>query len=121
MYVSGQIAEAPVRDEAPPGRLDTGLAVRKPGLSGRKMKMLVMNSTSGDSVCGGVFLHQHIEEVLSIRGQKMDFAPQPSCLAAGITWLYLQIPTFFGNPRWTLPRTRKAIFSFFLKDGTLFP
>ena len=59
MYVSGQIAEAPVRYEAPPGRLDTGLAVRKPGLSGRKMKMLVMNGPSGDSVWGGVFASAH--------------------------------------------------------------
>lgn len=62
-----------------------------------------------------MFLHQHTMEVLSIRGQKMDFAPSPSCLAAGITRQYLRIHTFFGNPRWTLPRTRKAIF-FFLSE-----
>ena len=81
MYVSGQIAEAPVRDEAPPGRLDTGLAVRKPGLSGQKMKMLVMNSTSGDSVCGGVFASAHWGGVIH-QGPEDGFCPPailPSC------------------------------------------
>ena len=70
-----------IRDEAPPGRLDTGLAVRKPGLSGRKMKMLVMNSTSGDSVCGGAFASTHWGGAIH-QGPEDGFCPLailPSC------------------------------------------
>lgn len=89
-------------------RLDPGPAVRKPGLSGWKIKMSVIGSTSGEGV--HEWLHQHAEEVLSIKGRKLDLASRQSCLAAGLIRLYLQIPSFFGNLTWSLPRTRKSIF-----------